>query len=83
MAKAVKKVPKGLKDLFDNPEGVKVNFDVSDLIEGTIKGKTVKIMHHKIKGKSLYSYKVNDYRFSPALKEKDIAKNLKQIKAGS
>lgn len=76
-----KKVSKGIKDLFDKPEVI-TNFDESSLIEGTINGKKVKIMHHKIKNKSMYSYKVNDYRFSPPMEEKQLKKNLNQMKVG-
>ena len=76
-----KKVSKGIKDLFDKPESI-ADFDESSLIEGKINNKKVKIMHHKIKNKSLYSYKVNDYRFSPPMEEKQLKKNLNQMKQG-
>jgi len=74
-----KKVSKGIKDLFDKPESIS-DFDESSLIEGIINGRKIKIMHHKIGNKSLYSYKVNDYRFSPPMEEKQLKKNLNQMK---
>lgn len=77
-----KKVTKGIKDLFDNPEKIE-SFDESSMIEGTINGKRVKIMHHKLKNKSLYSYKVNDYRFSLPMEEKQLKKNLQTMKLGN
>ena len=76
-----KKTTKGIKDLFDKPESI-TDFDESSLIEGKINGKKVKVMHHKIKNKSLYSYKVNDYRFSPPMEEKKLKQNLNQMKQG-
>lgn len=76
-----KKVIKGIKDLFDKPELIG-DFDDSSLIEGKINGKTVKVMHHKIKNKTFYSYKVNDYRFSPPISEKQLKKNLNTMKQG-
>lgn len=77
-----KKVTKGIKDLFDKPESI-ADFNESSLIEGEINGRKIKIMYHKIKNKFLYSYKVNDYRFSPPMEEKQLTKNLNQMKQGS
>lgn len=80
---ANKKVPKWLKELFDKPEELEKEFDSSSLIEGKIKGRKVKVMHHKIRSKNSFSYKVEDYRFSPPQQEKQIKQNLNSIKARS
>lgn len=76
-----RKIPKWLKDFFEESEQLK-DFDSDGFVIGTINKNKVKVQAKKIYDVLLYRYKVNDYKLSPLMTIDKLKNNLSIIKKG-